>query len=161
MRAEGGKALSLWRDAGWGQLVAEGKYQDQYFSDKLVEACLGLLIDWNPSIQWVTAVPSLKQPNLVPDFAKRLAQALNRPYRPVLSKAKNNPQQKTMQNSFRQAQNLDGAFEITGRCFGRCLLVDDMVDSRWTFTVLAALLKQSGCEAVYPLALALNSPRMD
>ena len=44
---------------------------------------------------------------------------------------------------------------------GPCLLVDDMVDSRWTFTVAAAVLRQAGCGAVFPLALALNSPRMD
>ena len=44
---------------------------------------------------------------------------------------------------------------------GPSLLVDDMVDSRWTFTVAAAVLRQAGCGAVFPLALALNSPRMD
>jgi len=42
-----------------------------------------------------------------------------------------------------------------------CFLVDDMVDSRWTLTVASALLGQAGCKAVYPIALALNSPRMD
>jgi ATP-dependent DNA helicase RecQ len=34
-------------------------------------------------------------------------------------------------------------------------LVDDMVDSRWTFTVLAALLRKAGSGPVYPVALAL------
>ena len=37
-------------------------------------------------------------------------------------------------------------------------LVDDMVDSRWTFTVISALLRAAGCSAVFPMALALNSP---
>lgn len=33
-------------------------------------------------------------------------------------------------------------------------LVDDLVDSRWTITVAAWLLRSSGVSAVYPLALA-------
>lgn len=36
-------------------------------------------------------------------------------------------------------------------------LIDDMVDSGWTFTVIAALLRQAGIDRVFPLALALNS----
>ena len=37
---------------------------------------------------------------------------------------------------------------------GPVLLVDDMVDSRWTFTVAAPLLRAAGCSAVFPYALA-------
>jgi len=37
------------------------------------------------------------------------------------------------------------------------LLVDDVIDSGWTVTVLAALLRQTGSEAVYPVALASTS----
>lgn len=33
------------------------------------------------------------------------------------------------------------------------LLVDDMVDSRWTFTVVAAKLLEAGASSVYPFAL--------
>jgi ATP-dependent DNA helicase RecQ len=42
---------------------------------------------------------------------------------------------------------------------GPVLLVDDIVDSRWTMTVVAALLRQAGCGPVYPLALADTSRR--
>ena len=67
-----------------------------------------------------------------------------------------------MDNSFQQAKNLDGVFSIDSNIRDTpCLLVDDMIDSRWTLTVAAALLRSAGCEAVFPLALALNSPRMD
>jgi ATP-dependent DNA helicase RecQ len=38
------------------------------------------------------------------------------------------------------------------------LLIDDMVDSRWTMTVIAALLRQAGSEPVFPVALASTSP---
>ena len=36
------------------------------------------------------------------------------------------------------------------------LLVDDIVDSRWTFTVIAALLRDAGAGRVFPIALAAN-----
>ncbi|GBC61436.1 RecQ family ATP-dependent DNA helicase [Desulfonema ishimotonii] len=165
LRASEGRALSLWRDAGWGQLVAEGKYKTRCFSGELVTACVDMILDWSPSPvpQWVTCIPSLNHPELVPDFAKRLAKALNLPFIPCIEKIRNNRQQKFMENSFQQAKNLDGVFNINPepKAYSPCLLIDDMVDSRWTFTVAAALLRKAGCETVYPLALALNSPRMN
>lgn len=165
LQMEEGRALSLWRDAGWGTCVAEGKYEDHRFSDELVAACVDMINEWKPqpSPEWITCIPSLRRPALVPDFARRLAMALQLPFFDALSKVKQTPQQKEMNNSFHQANNLDGAFSVDrSLCLARpCILVDDMVDSRWTFTVSAALLRQSGCPAVFPLALALNSPRMD
>ena len=85
----------------------------------------------------------------------------DRPYHACIIKTKDNQPQKDMQNSWQQAHNLDGAFSIDRSKMGNgaALLVDDMVDSRWTMTVLAALLRQAGCPAVIPLALALNTIR--
>ena len=37
---------------------------------------------------------------------------------------------------------------------GPVLLVDDLVDSRWTITVAASLLRQAGATSVLPFALA-------
>lgn len=163
--AQEGRALSLWRDAGWGRMVAAGKYEKDYFDDELVGACVEMLGEWKPepAPQWVACIPSLNRPTLVPDFARRLAEALKLPFHACLQKAKANPPQKEMQNSFQQAHNLDGVFVADPATVpvGPCLLVDDMTDSGWTFTVAAAVLRQAGCAAVFPLALALNSPRMD
>ena len=116
-----------------------------------------------PSPVWVTCIPSLTHSDLVPDFACRLAARIGIPFVPCLRKIRQNEQQKRMQNSYQQAKNLDGVFEVDQANMpeGPVLLVDDMVDSRWTFTVAAALLRQAGCLAVLPLALALNSPRTD
>jgi len=165
LQAAEGRALSLWRDAGWGQLVASGKYETDHFADELVAACVEMYRQWNPdpAPKWVTCIPSNRHPNLVPDFAKRLAAALDLKFVPCVEKARENQQQKLMENSFQQARNLDGTFHVNleAKAYSPCLLVDDMVDSRWTFTVASVLLRQSGCRAVYPLALALNSPRMD
>lgn len=165
LQASEGRALSLWRDAGWGQLVAAGKHKTNHFVNELVAACVEMMADWNPTPEpeWVTCIPSLSHPDLVPDFAQRLAAALNLPFTPCIEKTRKNRQQKFMENSFQQARNLDGVFKVNleAKEYSPCLLVDDMVDSRWTFTVASALLRQVGCTAVYPLALALNSPRMD
>jgi ATP-dependent DNA helicase RecQ len=166
LRAEEGRALCLWRDAGWGQMVAKGKYDLNRFDDELVTACVEMIRLWDPQPTpvWVACIPSLNRPDLVPDFARRLGEALGIPcYPDVLRKARANEEQKKMQNSFQQAHNLDGVFELHPEftACGSCFLLDDMTDSGWTFTVAAALLRRGGCEAVFPLALALNSPRMD
>ena len=60
-----------------------------------------------------------------------------------------------MENSVQQARNVDGSFELTERPSSEpVLLVDDMVDSRWTFTVATWLLRSQGSGEVWPLALA-------
>jgi ATP-dependent DNA helicase RecQ len=38
---------------------------------------------------------------------------------------------------------------------GSVLLIDDMVDSRWTMTVASWLLRRAGSGEVFPLALSL------
>jgi ATP-dependent DNA helicase RecQ len=160
LQAQPGKALCVWGDAGWGGLVRQGKYQDRRFSDKLVEACVRLVREWNPqpTLAWVTSIPSLRHPDLVPDFARRLAAALNLPFEAVLEKIDNRPEQKTMANSAQQARNIDGSLAISVQALptGPVLFVDDMVDSRWTVTVAAWLLRSHGCGEVFPLALALT-----
>jgi ATP-dependent DNA helicase RecQ len=165
LMASEGRVLSLWRDAGWGKLVAQGKYETLRFSDDLVGACVEMLMQWNPvpAPEWITCIPSLNHLKLVPDFAARLANALNLPFVPCIKKIKQNRQQKFMENSFQQARNLDGVFRVnlTPKEHRACLLIDDVIDSQWTVTVASALLRQAGCTAVFPLVLALNTPRMD
>ena len=157
LQAEKGRALCVYGDAGWGPLVRDGKYGSGRFDQKLVEACADLYRKWNisPSPAWVTCIPSFNHPELVPDFASRLAKELDLPFSSCLRKLIANKQQKAMENSSMQVKNLDGVVGVDTMPQGPCLLIDDMVDSRWTFTVAAALLRQAGCPAVYPLALAI------
>lgn len=153
-----GKALCVWGDAGWGGLVRQGKYHDKKFSDELVMACVRMVREWNPQPgpSWVTCVPSLRHSDLVPNFAKRLAAALDLPFYMVINKTDNRPEQKTMENSTQQARNIDGSLELNGQPIpsGPVILVDDMVDSRWTLTVSAWLLRKAGSGDVFPLALS-------
>lgn len=157
-QAQHGKALCIWGDAGWGGLVRQGKYHDSHFSDELVKACVKMIHEWNPkpSPKWVTCIPSLRHPDLVPKFAQRLATALSLPFHMVLEKTDYRPEQKTMANSTQQARNIDGSLAIITSSVPQApvLLVDDMVDSRWTLTVAAWLLRQNGSEEVWPIALS-------
>ena len=141
-----------------GGLVRQGKYHDGYFSDELVNACRKLIKKWNPQPvpEWVTFIPSLRHPDLVPDFARRLAESLDLPLKQVLIKTEDRPEQKTMANSTQQARNIDGSLALTDESLSDrpLLLVDDMVDSRWTFTIAAWLLRSNGSGEVWPLALA-------
>jgi len=161
-QAQPGKALCVWGDAGWGGLVRRGKSQEGRFADDLVGACVNMVREWNPQPQptWVTCVPSLRHLDLVPNFAKRLAAALGLPFIVVIAKTHDRPEQKTMANSTQQARNIDGSLALNGQPVphGPVILVDYMVDSRWTLTVAAWLLRKSGSGDVYPLALSKTSP---
>jgi len=157
-QAQPGKALCVWGDAGWGGLVRQGKYHDGKFAGDLVAACVQMVRDWNPQPPptWVTCVPSLRHPDLVPSFSERLAAALGLPFHMVIAKTDDRPEQKTMANSTQQARNIDGSLSINDQSIphGPVILVDDMVDSRWTLTVAAWLLRKSGSGDVWPMALS-------
>ncbi len=157
-----GRALCLYGDPGWGQLVRSGKYEDGEFDDQLVDAVADMLQNhWQPEVMptWVTAVPSRRAPELVGGFAKRLAYRLGLPYREALQKTKNTPPQKDMQNSYHQARNALNSFAAISEnvIADPVLLVDDMVDSGWSLTVCGVLLAEAGSGSVLPIALADSS----
>jgi ATP-dependent DNA helicase RecQ len=157
-RLEEGRALALYGDAGWGTMVKEGKSEEDRFSDELVEAVAEMIetnLTPDPAPTWVTAVPSRRNPELVPDFARRLAERLDLPYHAALEKTRDTPPQKRMENSVQQARNVLGAFAANSAEImeGPVLLVDDMVDSRWSITVCGVLLRETGSGPVYPIAL--------
>ncbi len=160
LQASEGRILSRWGDSGWGALVAVDKHAG-HFRDELIEAMAEMVERrWqpNPQPQWVTCVPSLNHPTLVPTFAARLAARLRPPFHDVIQKVRENEPQKNQQNRFHQCRNLDGAFALTDNVNPTpVLLVDDVIDSGWTVTVLAALLRRSGSGPVYPVALASTS----
>jgi ATP-dependent DNA helicase RecQ len=157
LSAEEGRILARWGDAGWGRLVVEGKHRGR-FDPQLVTAVAEMVTSrWapQPPVEWVTCVPSLVRPRLVADFAEALARTLGLPFKAMVRKTTNNRPQKLMENTAHRCRNLDGIFEITKDVVDRpVLLVDDVVDSGWTMTVIAALLRNAGVPRVYPLALA-------
>jgi ATP-dependent DNA helicase RecQ len=148
----------VWGDAGWGQRVRHGTHVSGRFDDALVTASAELIRAWapQPAPSWVTCVPSRTRPQLVADFAQRLAGALGLAFHPVLAKTEQRPEQRAMANSPQQARNIDGSLALTVDELpdGPVLLVDDRVDSRWTLTIAAWLLLRAGSGPVWPLTLA-------
>jgi len=164
LRNEIGRTLCYYGDAGWGPLVRQGKYRDGHFADALVAASAELITKrWqpDPTPKWITAILSHRHPHLVPEFAIKLAEALKIPFMPALVRKTPAAEQKTMANSFMQARNVKGSLDVIPEQVqkGPVLLIDDIVDSRWTFTIAGWLLKTHGCPVVYPFALACATPR--
>jgi ATP-dependent DNA helicase RecQ len=156
LRLQPGRALATLGGPGWGPLVRELLASDGPVPDELLDAVVRVLgrWDWPKRPTWVTFVPSRRHPKLVQDLAERIAEAGHLPLHQVLERTRDDPPQLEMANSAHQCRNVHGAFAITGPVpQGGVLLVDDTADSKWTLTVVGALLRQASAGAVYPLAL--------
>jgi ATP-dependent DNA helicase RecQ len=152
-----GRALGIYNDGGWGSAVRDAKYRGTSFPDELIEAVVDLLHRWqpDPAPEWATCVPSATRPELVPEFARRLVARLGVPFHDVVRRARDGRAQKEMENSSQQLGNVYGAFEVVGHVpSSPVLLVDDIVDSGWTLTVVGLRLRQAGAGPVLPLVLA-------
>jgi ATP-dependent DNA helicase RecQ len=162
-QAETGCVLSSWHDdEGIARLVKSGKHGGA-FDEQVVTAAVQMIRQlWNPEPApiWLTCVPSLRYPDLVPDVANRLAGQLGIPCLPVVIKTRETAPQQLQENSFHQSHNLDGVFAIAGQVpDGPVLLVDDLIDSGWTMTIISALLRRAGSGPVFPFALATTAKR--
>jgi ATP-dependent DNA helicase RecQ len=106
----------------------------------------------------VTSIPSRTAGALVAGFAESLAAELGLPYVATFMPSADGRPQAAMQNSVLQLENARAKLAIdpgTGALpSGAVLLVDDLVDSRWTMTVAGTLLREAGSGPVLPFALA-------
>lgn len=157
-----GLCLSKYGDAGYGELVKRGKYGSfGRFGDELVGKAVSILKPFvsEHGITHVCPVPSLRSGQIA-DFAVRLARGLRLEYAELLEK-KPAKQQKEMENSAHQCANAYSSFFAKEGAVvpKNILLVDDVVDSRWTFTVCGHRLCECGAENIYPFALADSSGR--
>lgn len=132
------------------------KYYGNVFDEHLVEASVELLKGFvvENNIEWVTNIASLKRPELVKNFTIKVAEKLNLPYQDSIMKTVDNVCQKELNTSYFQFKNAYDSFEVSNVLAGNVLLIDDMVDSRWTFTVCGYKLRSKGCGKVYTFALA-------
>ena len=156
-----GFCLSKYGDPGYGALVKQGKYsREKRFSNELVGKSARLLRNWAEAedITAVTCVPSLRN-DLVLDFARRAAASAGLRFMELIRKSPARPQ-KEMENTAFQCRNAMDSFSVEAEQVPeKLILIDDIVDSRWTMTVCGHLLSERGCQAVYPFALADSSNR--
>jgi ATP-dependent DNA helicase RecQ len=157
VRNRTGRALSSYNDGGWGTVVRDAQDRGSGVPDQLVDAAAELVARWQPDPRpgWISYVPSAQHPDLLPDFAARLATRLDIPVLDVIRRVRAGGTQQEMLNSAQQFRNVDGAFEVVGPVPERpVLLVDDIVDSGWTLAVVGAALHDAGSGPVHPLVLA-------
>jgi ATP-dependent DNA helicase RecQ len=155
-----GRALARSGDGGWDPLVRAGRFggPDSRFADELVRACVRMVEQWGPEPfpEWVCAVPSRRQPGLVPDFGRRLAGELGLPFLELLERTGDGPPQREMENSSQQAANVRGEFAVVAAPpSSPGLLVDDLWFSGWTLATIGTQLREAGAGPLHPLVLSL------
>jgi ATP-dependent DNA helicase RecQ len=160
-----GMGLCVFGDAGWGREVQRGRSADGVFSAELADASAQAILErWrpDPAPTWVTAVPSTTSRDLV-RFARSVAERLGLPFVDVFSVADGASPQAAMANSAGQLRNAHAKLVIDGKAVlpGPVLLVDDLVDTRWTLTVAGSLLRSHGSGEIHPFVLAVASARDD
>lgn len=149
-----------------GRLVREGKYPvnkelvKPRFDDKLVVESAQFLARNIKDIKSYVFVPmpSLRS-DIVKDFTERLAEKVGCKSYDLVTKVIDSPAQKTMENSIFQCKNAKDAFKVAEdmAMHDRIILVDDMVDSKWTLTMAGYRLKEKGAREVIPFTLADSS----
>jgi ATP-dependent DNA helicase RecQ len=153
VRAEEGRALARLGDGGWDPVVQAGRREGR-FDGELIHAAAETVKRWQVPVAWIAAVPSRRSGDLVPDFARRLADTLGLPFADAIERVGDAPPQREMANSAQQVANVRGQFAVTADLPpGPCLLVDDVRFSGWTLAMISGQLRRRGAPAVYPLAL--------
>ncbi|MGW4404173.1 RecQ family ATP-dependent DNA helicase [Nonomuraea sp. NPDC004702] len=163
--AEPGRALGRLTDIGWGNRLRELLAgADGPMADDMFKAVVQVLSawDWKERPVAVVNVPSATRPQLVRGFAERLAQVGRLTYLGELGYRAGSPGRQF--NSAKRVQAIRGTLAMPkdlgaaiAQCGGPVLLIDDRVDTGWTMTLAAALIRHAGAPAVLPLALATTS----
>lgn len=150
-----------------GEKIQGWKYRKGYLPAEFITANANFLrqqlLTNNIEIDAVASVPSLRHPNFVPGFAYKLANELKLEYVDAVKKTKMGSEQKDLLNNALQQKNVADTVVIdASKVFNKTiLLVDDIINSGWSFTVISALLLEAGAKAVYPFALLSTGTRTE
>ncbi|AUY49592.1 RecQ family ATP-dependent DNA helicase [Streptomyces sp. CB01881] len=182
-QAESGRALGRLSDIGWGNrlrtLLAD-QAPDVPVPGEAVDALVAVLADWargpggwaGPATTegarlerpvGVVTMASSGRPQLVGSLSARIAEIGRLPLLGRIEYATGQPPHGARSNSAQRLHSLAGALVLppevaaaVAGAGGPVLLVDDLVDSGWTVTVAARLLRKAGASAVLPLVLAVQ-----
>ncbi len=117
------------------------------------------ILDSSKNYDAVTSVPSFTN-SKVEKFARQVAEEIGIPYLQLLEKVPGQQaNMKNMQNSYYQYKNAISSFQKKDgtEVPKQIILIDDIVDSKWTLTVCGRLLTSNGAEKVVPFCLADSS----
>jgi ATP-dependent DNA helicase RecQ len=172
VQAQPGRVVARLTDLGWGarlRAVLAPSDPDGPVPADLVDAVVKVLAawDWAERPAAVVALPSRSRPELVASLASQIAAIGRLPHVGTLDYAAERPagepgpRDGVQHNS---AQRLRAVWQelilpepvakAAAAAGGPVLLVDDRIESGWTMTVAAKLLRDAGATAVLPLALA-------
>jgi ATP-dependent DNA helicase RecQ len=163
-----GRAVARLTDLGWGprlrELLAETS-PDAEAPAAVLDACVQVLAAWG----WqrrpgcVVSVASRRRPRLVASVADHLARVGRLPHLGSLELRHGGPTGTPGGNSAFRLAGVWDRLAVPGELAAALsrsgpapvLLVDDLVDSRWTMTVAGRALRREGASGVLPFALAV------
>jgi ATP-dependent DNA helicase RecQ len=181
-QAEPGRALARLSDLGWGQrlrtVLREGTSRvgdpddpeqelvvGQPVPAEVVRAVVQVLAgwDWRARPVGVVAMPSRRRPAVTGSLAAQISEIGRLPLLGTLDYVDGGPVGEPGGNSAFRLANVWGRIAVgpalrdrLATTRGPVLLVDDLVDSRWTITVATRELRLAGADAVLPLVLAVE-----
>jgi ATP-dependent DNA helicase RecQ len=169
-----GRALGRLTDLGWGprlRALLDPSEPDRDVPEDVIEAVVEVLASW----RWdqrpaaIVSVPSASRPQLVGSLARRIAEIGRLPDLGPLS-YRDGGESAFPGGSSRQHNSAHRLHAVWQRfaapaplwtglasLSGPVLLIDDQVDTGWTVTVAAKVLREAGAPAVLPLVLAVAS----
>ena len=161
-QADSGRALGRLSDIGWGtRLRALLGGPDTALPEPVLRALVEVLKGWG----WeqrptgIVAVPSRAHPLLVGTLASRLGEVGRLPVLGTLELLRDTaPGGRS--NSAQRLRAVHGAFAVPPSMVldgSPVLLVDDRVDTGWTLTEAARVLREAGAGPVLPLVLAVDA----
>ncbi|GAA3794522.1 RecQ family ATP-dependent DNA helicase [Micrococcus endophyticus] len=169
IQAEEGRALARLTDLGWGTVLRELlDKEDAPVPEDVLQGAVGVLAGWGWQTRpiAVVAMPSRTRPQLVGSFAEGIARIGRLPFLGSLEHARGGPTAGPGGNSAYRLGSVHGRFAVpeamahllrtapdAGR-HGPVLLVDDLVDSRWSLAEASRVLREAGAQGVLPLVLA-------
>jgi ATP-dependent DNA helicase RecQ len=163
--AEPGRVVGRLTDVGWGNRLRElfSSTVDGPVPDDLFGACVKVLAawDWGRRPVGVVVLGSVKRPRLVESLGERISTVGQLPLLGHIESV--GSAQRKVNSAQRLAQvwhALRVGPELADRLStvdGPVLVVDDLVDTGWTMTAAAKLLRDAGAPAVLPFALAVTN----
>ncbi len=158
--ADTGRVIGRLSDIGWGtrlrELVGDPDLPDAPVPKDVLDASVRVLAGWGWAERpvGVVGLGSRTRPHQLDHLARRIAEIGRLPLLGTLVPA--GPRPAAHANSPQRLAAVWEAFEEPGFPVpdGPVLLVDDVIDSGWTMTVAARLLRLAGARAVLPFALA-------
>ncbi|MEU8182492.1 DEAD/DEAH box helicase [Micromonospora sp. NPDC049044] len=167
-----GRAVGRLSDLGWGGRLRDlvgAEAPDVPVPDDVVGAVVEVLKAWaHGDDPWprrpvgVVAVGSRRRPRLVGSLAERIAAVGRLPLLGEVTPAGPGGSAGPRGNSAQRVRALHDTFTVPADLAaalagldGPVLLVDDLVDSGWTMTLVARVLRRAGAPDVLPLALAV------